>query len=147
MQVVDEATVTVDGGLAGDHKGPKFPRRQLTLLALEDWQAALAALSSATGTAVQLPWTVRRANLLVEGVRLPRAVGARLRIGPVLIEVTYPTTPCRRMDAAFPGLMKALSPDWRGGVTSRVLEGGELRLGDAVSIVSSPPEHTMRLPG
>ena len=80
-----------------------------------------------------LDWTPRRANLLVEGVRLPRALGATLRIGPVLLEVTYPTTPCARMDEAREGLRKALHPEWRGGVTCKVLEGGHVALGDAVA--------------
>ena len=144
MQEIDEGLVTLERGLDGDHKGAKFRNRALTILAAEDWAAALAALPEPDPA---LPWTARRANLLVCGVRLPRARGAIIRIGPVLAEVTYPTVPCRRMEEARPGLQKALYPEWRGGVTARVLEGGTLRLGDPVSVVSSPPEEKpLRLP-
>lgn len=139
MQELKEGIVTLERGLVGDHKGAKFKNRALTVLAAEDWAAALAALP-APETAATLPWTTRRANLLVEGVRLPRARGAILRIGTILIEVTYPTVPCRRMEEARAGLQKALYPEWRGGITARILEPGTLRLGDAVGIVSSPPE-------
>lgn len=146
MEEVAAAEITADGGLAGDHKGPKFPRRRITVLAREAWDAALAELHDLAGS-VPLPWTARRANLLVEGVRLPRAVGARLAIGGVLLEVTYPTQPCVRMDEVHPGLLKALHPEWRGGVTCAVIEGSIVRLGDPVHVVSSPPERVSRLPG
>jgi MOSC domain-containing protein YiiM len=144
MQTVDRVLISTERGVEGDHKGAKFKRRAVTILAREDWEAALADLGIGSET---LDWTARRANLLVEGVRLPRALGATLRIGPVLLEVTYPTTPCARMDEARPGLLRALYPEWRGGVTCRVLEGGEVAIGDAVSVVQSPPERQRRLPG
>ena len=117
------------------------------MLAIEDWEAALAELVDLAGP-VPLPWTMRRANLLVRGLRLPRVAGALLKVGPVLLEVTAQTYPCKRMDEAHPGLLKALAPDWRGGVTARVVEGGGIALGDAVAIISSPPERPPpRLPG
>ena len=89
---------------------------------------------------------MRRANLLVEGVELPRALGGIVRIGPAVIEVTYPTTPCRRMDEARAGLLRALYPEWRGGITARVIEGGRINLGDPVEVLLSPPERKIRLP-
>ena len=70
-----------------------------------------------------------------------------MRVGAVVLEVTYPTTPCQRMDEAREGLMRALYPDWRGGVTCRVLEGGRVALGDAVAVLVAPPERKIRLPG
>jgi len=146
MQTVDSALIAEGGGVEGDHKGKKFPRRGVTLLAREAWDAALANLGKG-GDAVGIPWTARRANLLVEGVELPRAPGGIVEIGPVLLEITYPTTPCKRMDEARDGLMRALYPEWRGGVTCRVLEGGRVALGDPVVVLRSPPERKIRLPG
>jgi MOSC domain-containing protein YiiM len=142
MQTVGSIDISLEAGVVGDHKGAKYKRRAVTVLAREGWEAALADLGDAT-----LDWTLRRANLLVEGVRLPRALGATLRIGPVLLEVTYPTTPCARMDEAREGLRKALHPEWRGGVTCKVLEGGRVAIGDEVVIVQSPPERQIKLPG
>ena len=118
-------------------QGRQVQAAAVTILAREDWEAALAVLGDAAATAVD--WTARRANLLVEHVRLPRALGAMLRIGPALLEVTYPTTPCARMDEACPGLAQGAAPEWRGGVTCRVLEGGGVAIGDAVEIVRRRP--------
>jgi MOSC domain-containing protein YiiM len=146
MRLVEQVTITAGAGLDGDHKGGKFPRRGVTMLAREAWAEAIAALGDLAGE-VPLPWTTRRANLLVEGVALPRAAGALLRVGPVLLEVTAQTVPCARMDEAHPGLRKALSPDWRGGVTCRVLEGGLVAIGGEVAVLLSPPERRIRLPG
>jgi MOSC domain-containing protein YiiM len=146
MQTVEAALIEADGGVEGDHKGKKFPRRGVTILAREAWEAALAELAK-TGGADDLPWTARRANLLIEGVELPRALGGIVAVGPVVLEITYPTTPCKRMDEARDGLMRALYPEWRGGVTCRVLEGGRVAIGDPVAVLASPPERKIRLPG
>ncbi len=138
MEEIASGSITVERGLEGDHKGPKFPRRRITVLQRGAWEEALAELGHADGGRVVLPWTVRRANLLVEGVHLPRARGGIFRIGPVKLEITYPTQPCRRMEEAFPGLLKALSPAWRGGVTCQVVEGGVVRVAAAALIVAMP---------
>lgn len=145
MEEIAQGVISTAAGLEGDHKGAKLPRRQITILAREDWDAALAGLTDLAGP-VPLPWTARRANLLVEGVRLPRAVGALLAIGPVVLEVTAQTVPCSRMDEAHPGLLKALYPEWRGGVSCRIVTGGTVAVGDAVGIVRAPPERVRHLP-
>ena len=94
MQETAEGSITAAAGLDGDFKGAKYPRRQITVLSREAWEGALLDLGAAT-----LPWTVRRANLLVGGVRLPRAAGGLIRIGETtLLEVTAQTYPCRRME-------------------------------------------------
>jgi MOSC domain-containing protein YiiM len=145
MEEVRAGLITLDAGLEGDFRGAKFKSRQVTVLAIEDWQDAMAELGDLAGPA-DLHWTVRRANVLVEGVRLPRAKGAVLQVGNVQLEVTGQTNPCHRMDQARAGLLSALHPHWRGGVTCRVRVGGPIRLGDAVLVVSSPREHQIRLP-
>lgn len=146
MELIGTGVITVAAGLVGDHKGAKFRNRAITVLAREAWEEALATLAGADGIPPALAWTVRRANLLVEGVRLPRARGGIVRIGPVRLEVTYPTQPCRRMEEAYQGLLKALHPDWRGGITCRVLSEGTVRVDDAVVVEHAPPEHVIRLP-
>jgi MOSC domain-containing protein YiiM len=142
MACLETATVAVNVGLTGDPIGPRHPRRQITVLAIEDWRAALAALNAIDLVGgIALEWTERRANLLVEGVRLPRAKGAILRIGRVELLVTGQTHPCQRMDAVHPGLLKALGREWRGGVTCGVTTGGEITPGDRAWVVSSPRGH------
>ncbi|WP_230481829.1 MOSC domain-containing protein [Sphingomonas sp. Leaf21] len=135
MEVIDTASVTLDGGVEGDHRGRVKPggrgRRQVTLIARADWDAALAEIDR------DIPWQERRANLLVEDLDLPRIPGSRLRIGPVLLEITIECDPCHRMDAIADGLQAALKPDWRGGVCTRVVEGGTIRIGDIIRIEES----------
>lgn len=148
METCATGEITLAAGLVGDHKGLRFKNRAVTVLALDDWRAALRALPEqdqfdafALPTGNELAWTVRRANLLVEGVDLPKAVGGQLEIGDgVVLEVTYPCVPCRRMEEARAGLLKALHPDWRGGVVTRVVAGGAIRLGDAVRVVARPQQ-------
>ncbi|KKC25517.1 MOSC domain-containing protein [Sphingomonas sp. SRS2] len=134
MEAIDHVMVGLDTGVHGDHRGALRPgksnRRQITIMTAEDWTAALAELGQ------PVSWEQRRVNLLSEGIDLPREVGARLRIGPVLIEITGECDPCRRMDAVADGLMLALTPDWRGGRIARVIEGGEIALGDVIEMGS-----------
>jgi MOSC domain-containing protein YiiM len=111
-------------GLAGERPHPAA--RAITLLERAAWEAACLSLG------VALPWTLRRANLLVDGVTLVGTVGRRLRVGTALLEVSEDNPPCRVMDALHPGLRAALAPGGRAGVACRVLEPGEIGLGDAV---------------
>ena len=124
MQELAQAEVTLDGGVADDFRG-RAGRRQVTVLSLESWQAACRELGR------ELPWTTRRANLLLTGVDL--AAAGVLRIGEVELEVTGETAPCERMEEAFAGLRAALTPAWRGGVTCRVRRPGLLAPGAPVS--------------
>ena len=110
MQELTEAEITPERGVADDFRGRR-----------------------------DLPWTVRRANLLVECVELPRQAGGVIEIGPVRLEVMVETDPCSRMDEQCPGLREALLPDWRGGVCCRVLDGGRVALGDSVRVTGSSP--------
>ena len=144
METLEAGTVSIERGLEGDHKGPKFPTRAITILAREDWEAAVADLTDLAGP-VRLAWTVRRANLLVEGLRLPRSRGSILRVGAVELMVTAETSPCRRMEEAHRGLLKALSPDWRGGVTCRVIDRRGGRGGAGVAIVKAVEERNPRV--
>ena len=146
MEALSAGLITREAGLDGDFRGAKFPSRQITVLAREDWEAALMDLTDLMGPP-DLPWTTRRANLYVEVIRLPRAKGGVLQIGDVILEITGQTNPCHRMEQAHKGLLSALHPHWRGGVTCRVCDGGTIALGAPVTILHAPKEHTIRLPG
>jgi len=119
MQEVDVAEITIENGVMHDFRG-KPGERQVTVLAAEDWDAACSDLGK------RLPWTYRRANLYVKGIKLQDAKDSIVRLGDVMLLVTGETDPCPRMDEAEPGLMSALKPDWRGGVCCRVIRGGEI---------------------
>ncbi len=135
MEELSHAAVTCEAGVEGDARGTAMrgKGRQVSLIEAESWDAALADLGLAGGDA--LPWYARRANFLVEGVRLPREPGKVIAIGASLrIEVTMECDPCSRMEEIQPGLKDALAPDWRGGVLGTVLDDGEIAVGDEVRI-------------
>ncbi len=137
IETLQTVSVSRMGGVAGDFRGAirpgKSARRQVSLIEAKSWGAAIADLGLMDGTA--LPWYARRANLLIEGLRLPREPGKVIAIGNALrIEVTCECDPCSRMEEIVPGLKAALMPDWRGGVLGRVLDDGEIAIGDEVRI-------------
>ena len=132
MEELDEAELSPEHGVEGDFRG-RPGRRQLVILSAEDWADAQGELGGEPS-----PWTVRRANLLVEGIALSRGPAARLRIGAALIELTGECDPCEVMERQRPGLRAALERDWRGGRTARVIEGGRLRVGDEVAAAEDP---------
>lgn len=121
------ADVTLERGVESDFRGAPGPR-QVTIVFADDWAAACADLGETR------PWLIRRANFLVEGLANPRKAGAVIRIGTAAFEITGETEPCANMDRQWPGLTAALTPDWRGGVTARVLSPGAVSIGDAVSL-------------
>lgn len=127
MRELESASITPESGVADDFRG-KPGKRQVTLLSADVWDTVCAELNST------LPWTTRRANLLVAGVDLPRSAGQTIHVGSVTLRVTMETDPCSRMDEQHDGLRAALTPDWRGGVCCEVLSGGDISIGDSVQI-------------
>ena len=126
MQSIDSARVTVFNGILGDFRGVQKDR-QITILSEIAWKKACDSIG------VDLPWTVRRANLLLDGVEFDQTFpGKSVRIGEVELLVTGETLPCSYMDAQQPGLTAALEPDWRGGICCNVINPGEIEIGDLV---------------
>ncbi|WP_420140196.1 MOSC domain-containing protein [Sphingomonas sp.] len=132
METLDRSEVTVEEGVKGDFRGALKPgrnKRQVTVMAVEDWREALADLGA------HVEWEQRRVNLLVEGLALEQTKGAYLCFASGLtLEITGECDPCSRMEEVAPGLKAALLPHWRGGVTTRVIESGPICLGDDVRI-------------
>lgn len=128
----DEAMLSLNSGVVGDWRGnPGL--RQVTLMSLADWQAACTELG------VELPWHTRRANLLVDALPLVQSTGLHIVLGDAVLEITGETDPCERMEQAHPGLFQALEPNWRGGVTCRVVAKGIIRVGMEVKLL--PPQN------
>jgi MOSC domain-containing protein YiiM len=126
MDPVRSATLARERGIAGNAN--QGGTRQVTVIESEVFESLRATLDP------KVDPTMRRANLMVSGVRLAGSRGCTLRIGACTIELVGETRPCERMDEALPGLRGALEPDWRGGAYGRVLDGGEIRVGDEVRL-------------
>ncbi len=127
MEEISAAAVTAEAGVDGDYRGNPDDR-QVTVLTRESWQAACNELGK------DIPWTTRRANILIEGMRVEGMLGQTIRIGDLALKITGETDPCSRMEEQVAGLRQALSPDWRGGVTCRVENSGQIAVGDTVEL-------------
>ncbi|MCS6241835.1 MOSC domain-containing protein [Shewanella baltica] len=124
------ANVTQLSGVEKDVFG-RPGKRQVTVLSKIQWQQACHSIEA------DLPWTTRRANLLVDDLVFSSAdVGKHLQIGELRLEITGETDPCKKMEIAHVGLEAALTPDWRGGVTCRVLNDAMIHLGDEITLVN-----------
>ena len=120
MQVIDSAQITVANGILGDFRGTQ-QERQITILSESAWRKACAEIDA------DLPWTTRRANLLVDEIEFDASyVGKTVRIGDVELMVTRETDPCSLMDAQHQGLTAALTPDWRGGICCKIIIGDQI---------------------
>lgn len=124
---VEEAVLEPGQGLVGDrYRSGTEGARQVTLIARE----GIAAIAGYLGLEEVEPGRLRR-NLVVSGLNLLALKGRRFRVGAALLEWSGECHPCSRMEEAFgPGGYNAVRG--HGGITARVLEGGTLRLGDAV---------------
>ena len=129
VQAVEEVNVISGKGLEGDHyRGTEASKRQVTLIQHEH----LLGVASMLGKESIDPAATRR-NIVVKGINLLALKDRKFRIGEVLLEATGLCHPCSRMEENLgPGGYNAMRG--HGGITARVLEGGKIRLGDAVYV-------------
>ncbi len=130
MTEIPAGEISMEAGVVGDSRGAPGDR-QVTLLDVAAWNAACEVVGH------DIPWTTRRANLLMEGLDFANRVGCQVRIGDVVLSISGETDPCQRMDDQVAGLRAALEPDWRGGVCCRVISGGTVVPGMAAIIENS----------
>lgn len=126
VRTLDAAEALAGKGLAGDRYGSGSGKRGVTLIQAEHLPviAALAGLES-------LDPALLRRNVVVAGIPLIALKGRRFRVGDAVLEGTGPCDPCSKMEAALgSGGYNAMRG--HGGLCARILEGGAIRLGDAV---------------
>ncbi len=124
MDSTPTAKVDPEGGLEGS--ADKSPPRQISIIEWEIWDELMVQTGSHADP------SSRRANLMVRGISLADSRGRVLRIGQVRLRIAGETKPCERMEEVTPGLREAMQPGWRGGVSARVLDRGEIAVGDTV---------------
>ena len=123
MDAVESAVLEPGRGLRGNAN--RGGRRQVTIIAAERWQAICGALGA------DLDPSTRRANVMVSGIDLRNARDRVLRLGPARLRINGETRPCEQMEEAYPGLQAVMRERWGGGAFAEVLDGGEIRPGDA----------------
>ncbi|MBI1309982.1 MOSC domain-containing protein [bacterium] len=144
VRSVESATARERTGLEGDHHAANgSPKRQVTLIQAEH----LPVVASLTGREFLTPDLLRR-NVLVSGINLLALKDQKFRIGTALLEGTGPCVPCSRMEEVL-GTGGYNAMRGHGGICARVLEPGELRVGDEVRLIvedSSEADHSSQQP-
>ncbi|MBQ2769877.1 MAG: MOSC domain-containing protein [Clostridia bacterium] len=123
---VDSALLKENWGIEGDaHAGPWH--RQVSLLAFEKIEAFRAR-------GADVDFGAFGENLVVEGFDLRRLpVGTLFAMGEAVLEMTQIGKECHSHCTIFHQVGDCIMP--REGVFARVLKGGTIRPGDAVSIL------------
>jgi MOSC domain-containing protein YiiM len=138
LVAVDKVKVVVGLGLEGDryfHKRGTFskkpmPGRDVTLIEAEAIEAAQADYGLDIG-----PGDARR-NVVTRGVPLNHLVGRKFKVGDATLIGIRLCEPCTHLTKLVSGeFRKALVH--RGGLRAEVVEGAEIRPGDAVTEIES----------
>jgi MOSC domain-containing protein YiiM len=115
-------TLVLGQGVLGDRHAKAGSSRQVLLMAGEN--------SDRFGLA---PGEVRE-NIVTRGIDLEALrPGTRLRIGAAELEITRDCEPCAFIDSLRPGLR--LEMIGRRGKLAQVVAGGEIQVGDAITVV------------
>lgn len=126
MDPQNRITLVAGKGIADDANFGRS-KRQVTIIEKEVFDRIVTDLP-------EVEPAMRRANVMVSGVRLAESRGRILTLGDVRIQLYGETRPCERMDAQVDGFTAALDPDWNGGAFGVVLDDGDVSVGDPVSL-------------
>ncbi len=123
---VDCVAVETNRGIVGDAHAGEW-HRQVSLLAMESIKKMQAqGLDVTTGDFAE--------NITTEGIDLPSLpLGTRLGIGDTLTEVTQIGKECHTRCAIYHQAGDCVMP--REGIFVKVLKGGTIKTGDAITIV------------
>jgi MOSC domain-containing protein YiiM len=125
MDSVTSAALVAGRGLVGN--ADQGRRRQVTVIEREVWARLMSELRG------DVPPSARRANLMVSACRLTDTRGRVLRIGACRLRILGETTPCERMEEAWPGLQAAMRAEWGGGAFAEVLDDGVIAVGEGIT--------------
>lgn len=127
-------------GLEGDRYKKAGGSRQVTLIQAEHLQA----IGSYLGREPIDPKLTRR-NIVVQGINLLALKGQQFQVGQAMFEYSGDCHPCSRMEENLgPGGYNAMRG--HGGITAKIIRGGLICVGDAVSVLSKKDtEHGIKL--
>ena len=134
VEAVDSVAVSEKKGLAGDHYRGQSGSRHVTLIQAEHLPVVAALLNRDTLD----PALVRR-NVVVSGVNLLALKDKQIQLGNVILQITGQCHPCSKMETILgPGGYNAMRG--HGGMTARVIQGGQISVGDAIVVRQSVPQ-------
>jgi MOSC domain-containing protein YiiM len=140
MRAVSEIEAIAGVGLDGDRyalgngfysdRATDPGAREVTLFEAE----VLEALRSEHG--IDLRPTEHRRNLTVRGIQLDALIGQRFHIGDVVLEGVKDCPPCDHLQQLVgKAVLQPLLE--RGGLRARIVQSGMIRVGDALTVVTT----------
>lgn len=131
-ETVGEAEVRANHGIVGDAHAGEW-HRQVSFLATE-------SIDKAKDQGLDVSFGSYAENIATSGIDWPGvAVGTRLTLGEtVVVEITQIGKKCHNKCAIYYQAGDCIMP--RQGVFGRVLNGGTIRIGDAIHFLSSPTD-------
>jgi len=123
-------------GLQGDHSAKRAngSARQVTLINMEDIQAIANLMQHDA-----IDPAILRRNIVISGLNLHAVRYQLIQIGNVILEVGAQCHPCSRMEKAL-GKGALLNMFGRAGYCAKVIQGGEIKVGDQVRVTQLQKE-------
>ena len=135
IQVVEHASISEFDGLVGDHYKGRSKKRQVTLIQAEHIEAVKQLLKKQS-----LEPEIFRRNIVVSGINLLALRDEYIQIGKAaILLITGACHPCSRMEE-YLGHGGYNAMRGHGGVTAKVIQGGEIKKGDKVLRIEIPNE-------
>ena len=132
LDVVSQAQISKGEGLIGDHfAGKRSTKRQVTLIQAEQIDSVASMLHRDSLD----PGLLRR-NIVVKGINLLALKDKQFQIGEAVLEMTGLCHPCSRMEENL-GAGGYNAMRGHGGITAKVISGGEIKLGDKLQMIPS----------
>ncbi len=130
VQPVKQVEVTIEEGLEGDHYSKQGGKRQVTLIQAEHLDTVSSILKKEV-----TPDLVRR-NIVVKGINLLSLKDQQFQIGTCILETTGLCHPCSRMEQNL-GAGGYNAMRGHGGITAKVIQGGQILIGDTVQFLNT----------
>ena len=131
VEVVDSVEVSEKKGILGDHYSGQSGNRHVTLIQAEH----LPVVAALTDRDVLDPALLRR-NIVVSGLNLLALKDHQIQIGDAILQITGQCHPCSKMETAL-GLGGYNAMRGHGGMTAKVVRGGTIRVGDAITVLTT----------
>ena len=127
MLELETVSVVERQGLLGDrYSAKRTDNRAVTLIQAEHLDVIRSLLP---GSAIE-PAALRR-NIVVRGINLNAMKEVHIEIGSALLQLTGMCHPCSKMERRL-GVGAYNAMRGHGGITARVLRGGDIAIGDEV---------------
>lgn len=128
VKIMEQVSVSEKEGLVGDHYSGQSGKRQVTLIQKEHLDTVASILKK------EIDPGLTRRNIVVSGINLLAFKDLIFRVGEVSLQMTGLCHPCTRMEKNFgPGGYNAMRG--HGGITAKVIKGGNIKIGDEVRLV------------